>query len=169
MNLTEATALINCDRLKASAPQTWFDLGCGSGLFTQALHGLLPEGSLIYAIDQEPAKFNSQEIKFTQLDFVTDPLPDVSVHGMLMANSLHYVKDKLQFLGKLKKQLLSNGIFLLVEYDMETANRWVPYPISFKLSKKLFQEIGFENVYRINDRPSRFNNGSIYAAIFYNL
>src|SRR5882762_8715762 len=115
MTLTEAKALINCDRLNGSYSQSWFDLGCGSGLFSEALHGLLPKGSSIHAIDREPTSFSSNQIKFLQLDFVKDPLPKVSVDGILMANSLHYVNDKIQFLAKIKKNLPPDGVFLLVE------------------------------------------------------
>jgi ubiquinone/menaquinone biosynthesis C-methylase UbiE len=167
MTLPQAKALLNCDRLNASQPQTWFDLGCGSGLFSEALNGLLPKGSSIYAIDKEPVSFPGIEIKFLQLDFVKNPLPKVSVDGVLMANSLHYVKNKIQFLSKLKKNLLPGGVFLLVEYDMETPNHWVPYPVSFSSAQGLFKQAGFEVVYKISDRPSAFNNRNIYSALFH--
>src|SRR5882672_264450 len=105
MTLSEAEVLINCSQLNAVQPQSWFDLGCGSGLFSKALAGLLPKESLVYAVDNQPAKLNSEKIKFFQLDFVRDALPKVAVNGILMANSLHYVKDKLQFLIKIKSHL----------------------------------------------------------------
>jgi len=168
MTLTEAKALINCDRLHASNPQTWFDLGCGNGLFSEALSGLLPKDSQVYAIDKEPTSFRSNQIKFLQLDFVKDSLPNVSVDGTLMANSLHYVKDKIQFLDKAKKHLLPGGVFLLVEYDMVTPNQWVPYPVSFLSAQELFKQVGFEVVYKISDRPSTLNNREIYSALFSN-
>jgi len=168
MTLTEAKALINCDRLHASNAQTWLDLGCGSGLFSEALNGLLPKNSSIYAIDKEAASFRSNQIKFLQLDFVKDPLPEIPVDGVLMANSLHYVKDKIQFLGKIKKHLLPGGAFLLVEYDMVTPNHWVPYPASFLSAQDLFKQGGLEFVYKISDRPSTLNNRKIYSALFQN-
>src|SRR5271154_7109047 len=167
MTLIEAKALINCDQLNSSQPQTWFDLGCGSGLFSEALNVLLPESSSIYAIDKKPTSFRSNQIKFLQLDFVKDPLPKISVDGILMANSLHYVQDKRQFLDKIKSNLSSGGVFLLVEYDMETPNQWVPYPISFLSAKDLLKQAGFESVYKISDRPSTFNNRRIYSALFH--
>ena len=37
----------------ATAPQTWLDLGCGSGIFTLALAELLPFGSTIVCVDKE--------------------------------------------------------------------------------------------------------------------
>src|SRR4051812_399784 len=101
MTLSHAKALINSDQLNLSQPQTWFDLGCGAGLFSKALHALLPPGSLIYAIDKQPATFNEKGIKFLQLDFVKDKLPNSLVDGILMANSIHFVKDEAQFLSKI--------------------------------------------------------------------
>jgi ubiquinone/menaquinone biosynthesis C-methylase UbiE len=169
MTLAEAKTLINCDRLNTSQPQTWFDLGCGSGLFSQALDELLPEDCLIYAIDKTFTSFSSNQIRFLQLDFVKGPLPAVSVDGILMANSLHFVKDKLQFLNRIKKFLSAKGIFILVEYDIETSNQWVPYPISFRLTKSLFTQVGFESADKLSEIPSRFNNRRIYSALFYNL
>jgi len=168
MTLTEAKVLINCDRLSTSHSQAWFDLGCGSGLFSEALIELLSKGSFVYAIDQEPTSFRSNQIKFRQLDFVKDPLPDVLVDGILMANSLHYVKDKIPFLSKIKKHLKPGGVVLLVEYDMVTPNQWVPYPISFLSAQDLFKHVGLEFVYKISERPSTFNNGKIYSALFQN-
>ena len=66
-----------------------------------------------------------------------------------MANSLHYVKNKTDLLKKIKTCLNANGCFLIVEYDMEAANRWVPYPISFSSLTKLFHDVGFSFVEKI--------------------
>jgi SAM-dependent methyltransferase len=168
VTLTEAETLINCDRLNTSAAQSWFDLGCGSGLFSEALIGLLPAASLIYAIDKEVTSFHHKQIKFLQLDFIRDPLPGVLVDGILMANALHYVKDKIQFLGKIKKHLRPDGVFLLVEYDMETPNQWVPYPLNLLSAQDIFKQAGLEFVCKINERLSSFNNRKIYSALFQN-
>jgi hypothetical protein len=52
-----------------------------------------------------------------------------------------------------------------VEYDMEAANHWVPYPINFSSLKKLFHDVGFSFVEKINERPSVFNRANLYSAI----
>jgi len=168
MTLSDAKALINCDTLNVAQPQTWFDLGCGAGLFSNALHALLPHGSLIYAVDKQRATFNAEGIKFLQLDFVKDKLHVSSLDGILMANSIHFVKDKAQFLTRIKKHLLFSGAFLLVEYDMKTSNKWVPYPITLPLAITLFEQAGFEFVYKISERTSLFNDQQIYSALFFN-
>lgn len=169
MTLTEARGLINCDPLNAAQPQTWFDLGCGSGLFSEALSALLAEGSLIYAIDKRRTTFNDNKIKFLQLDFLKDALPAISVNGILMANALHYVRDQLQFLTWIKSYLSTSGVFLLVEYNTEVSNQWVPYPISLLTAQDLFKQAGFESSVKIAERPALYNNRGMYSALFYNL
>jgi len=166
MTLSDAKGLINCDQLNTLQPQTWLDLGCGDGLFSNALQELLPEESVIYAVDKQATTFHSKAIKFLKLDFVEEKLPIQPVDGILMANALHFVKDKAQFLNKIKKHLLIDGAFLLIEYDMETPNRWVPYPISLTSAKALFKQAGFEFVTKISDRPSLFNSQRIYSTLF---
>ena len=47
MQLTEAIKLIQHKGILQTEPQTWADLGCGAGLFTQALASLLHENSTI--------------------------------------------------------------------------------------------------------------------------
>lgn len=85
----------------------------------------------------------------------------------MMANSLHYVKDKIKFLEKMKSHIHMDGCFLIIEYDTEVSNRWVPYPISFLSLKKLFHDAGYSSVIRINEMPSAFNNrGNMYSAVF---
>ena len=83
-----------------------------------------------------------------------------------MANALHYIKDQLTFLTRIKKHLRLNGLFLLIEYDMQTPNTWVPYPIGFSSAKDLFKRAGFGEVYKISERQSSFNRARIYSVLF---
>ena len=57
MELGEAISLIQTDEIIQDKQTTWADLGCGSGLFTRALAGLLYTGSTIYAIDKNISSF----------------------------------------------------------------------------------------------------------------
>ena len=52
MQLSEAIELIQKINIPGNKPQVWADLGCGDGLFTRALATLLPEGSIIHAVDK---------------------------------------------------------------------------------------------------------------------
>lgn len=171
MTLQEGIALIKTDKIDSFKAASWADLGCGSGLFTNALASLLADESTIYAADKNLSSFHKDSslksilIKPVELNFERTPLPFNNLDGILMANSLHYVKNKKDFFEKIKTCLNANGCFLIVEYNMETANHWVPYPISFLSLKKLLHDVGFSFVEKISERPSAFNRGNLYSAI----
>lgn len=171
MTLNDAILLIQNKNINVGTKNVWADLGCGSGLFSYALANLLNEESIVYAIDKNISSFktnssvNQVSVKPIELDFEKTPLPFKNVDGILMANSLHFVKDKIIFLEKIKHYLNKNGQFLIVEYDTEIANHWVPYPISFLSLKKLFNDVGYSSVSKINEMPSAFNRGNLYSTI----
>lgn len=170
MELKDAISLIQHNDLAVtSIPQTWADLGCGSGLFSRALSSLLPQMSTIHAVDKsiQPStvKQNEVTIQYQQLDFVRDQFPFHHLDGILMANSLHYVKDKPSFITKAKNALATQGVFLIVEYDLTTANTWVPYPIDFSSLQKLFIQSGFSSVHKLSERPSMYHTQNIYSAL----
>lgn len=171
MTLQQAVALIQNKNISLDTKSVWADLGCGSGIFSYALASLSNEESIIYAIDKNISIFkintsvNKVSLKPIELDFEKAPLPFKNIDGILMANSLHFVRDKILFLEKIKHYLNKNGQFLIVEYDTEIANHWVPYPISFLSLKKIFNDAGYTSVRKINERPSAFNRGNIYSAM----
>lgn len=158
----EATALIQ-NAIPTGAPGYWADLGCGAGTFTKALSGLLPEGSRILAIDREPQAFRSPEITFTQADFVSDQLDLSGLDGILMANALHFVQDRTALIRKLETCFAGTPRFVLVEYDTETSNLWVPYPLSFAAMRTLFGGLGY-SVLKTGDKASAFG-GRMYSAL----
>jgi hypothetical protein len=51
MKISEAIALIRTSAIEWTRPQSWCDLGCGSGTFTVALAQSLVSGSTIDAVD----------------------------------------------------------------------------------------------------------------------
>jgi ubiquinone/menaquinone biosynthesis C-methylase UbiE len=169
MQLQDAIDLIQNKTIQTHTHQQWADLGCGAGLFTHALANMLQAGSIIYAVDKNIAafkKFSSQAvIKPIQLDFVA---ADINLHdldGVLMANSLHYVKDKIAFIYKLSKITKAGAHLLFVEYDTDTANPWVPYPASFSVLQQLFIDTGYNAISKLHEHPSVYNRASIYSAI----
>lgn len=170
MHLQEAIALIHNSYLSATGPVTWADLGCGTGLFTHALASLLPAGSLIYAIDTDRASLtgiadhNNVVIEKVRQDFVQDEWPFETLDGILMANSLHYVKDKSAFIKKANHHLTESGCFLLVEYDTDTPNPWVPYPLSYNSLKQLFEKAGYRSVEKLAEKPSIYGRAKLYSA-----
>src|SRR5262245_15955721 len=89
----------------------WADLGCGDGMFTLALSSLISRGSVIYAVDSNSralAKVLSvPQIKIEKIkaNFEKDHLSLSNLDGILMANSIHFVKDKHSFIQKAKAWL----------------------------------------------------------------
>jgi trans-aconitate methyltransferase len=171
MNQEDAREFIMFEN-KNRLTQLWLDLGCGTGLFTSALAGNLPAGSKIIAIDKDeealrkiPATVNDVVIQTMAADFVYDALDIKEVDGMLLANALHYVKDKETLLKKLISSMNTNGIFLIVEYDRQAGNKWVPYPLAIDVAKALFKSLGYPNFHVLNKRPSVFGGHYMYAAV----
>ncbi len=148
-------------------PQHWADLGCGNGTFTQALAHLLPEGSNILAIDKDPQVLKKMpshvQVRFQKADFDSITLPK-GLDGILMANSLHYVSDQCRFISEITAELKPEGALLLVEYNMDQSNPWVPYPIAYERLHQESYSWGFHSIKKIGQRPSRFGRGDLYAA-----
>lgn len=171
MTTQEAIDLIRHDSNSFNTKTTWADLGCGSGVFTNALGNLLSDGSVIYAVDKKIASFNRSGIPSAiivnplKLDFEIGPFPFENLDGILMANSLHFIKDKLSLLRKLDGTLKEGGLFLIVEYDTDSSNFWVPYPISFPTLEKVFKSAGYTDIIRMHEMPSKFNRARLYSAI----
>ena len=170
MELNQAIQLIRTPHLDTVTPQTWADLGAGSGLFTRALAHVIGKNSIIYAVDRKAADLQQIQtpanisIRPIQADFVQDALNLSGLTGLLMANSLHYVKDQLAFINKMKPSFATGGRFLIAEYDTDTANPWVPYPLSFTSLTHLFSQAGYTTIEKINETPSVYNNNNIYTA-----
>jgi trans-aconitate methyltransferase len=163
VTLSEARQLISSPSLPTDLNQQWADLGCGDGLFSKALLTMLPEGSIVHAIDQTRQSFSEPNIKFQKLNFEKDELVLPLLNGILMANSLHFIKDKIFLLRKLKNNLLRGGSFILIEYDLSVANPWVPYPLNYIAAIGLFKEAGFDLIEKIGERKSVFNSTTIYS------
>jgi ubiquinone/menaquinone biosynthesis C-methylase UbiE len=169
MKVSDATTLIRPGIPDKFQNTIWADLGCGSGIFTNALASCLGDGGKIYAVDKEnqalEIDFGSKmRIEFIKLDFVNDALPFFSVDGILMANALHYVKDKAAFIEKVKKHLKPSGELIIVEYDTVRQNRWIPYPISFEKLTQTFTRAGFTHIQKIGERNSVYRSEKMYAA-----
>lgn len=161
MTLAQAIELIQADCFKNKKTQKWVDLGCGSGLFTQALFDLLPAGSMVIRVDKEKIAAFPLILNFHHANFVTNTLPFSDLDGILMANSLHYVKDKVALIKNLRLLFRSSPRFIIVEYDTSSANAWVPYPIPFNKLQNLFPDLSIK---MLNQRDSSYG-GKMYSAL----
>jgi ubiquinone/menaquinone biosynthesis C-methylase UbiE len=172
MEHSEAVDLIRHPKGYGDVPQVWADLGAGSGTFALALAELLPPKSIVHAMDRDRSALKQisdvhgeVQIKKHVGDFVNDPLPSQALDGILLANALHFVRDQRAFIAKAAADLKANGHFLIVEYDTDAANPWVPYPLSFASLKRLFTEAGFVAIERLQERPSIYRRAVMYAAL----
>jgi len=171
MTLQNAIALIQHPGIGETASAQWADLGCGSGLFTFALASQLQPGSHIYAADKSAGVLEKHAnphkigIEFIQLDFVQASLPFKELDGILMANALHFVAEKTAFIKKLTGHLKKTGRFLLVEYDTDKPNRWVPYPTSIQTLQLLFAAAGYGSFELLGQLPSVYNTARLFGAL----
>jgi SAM-dependent methyltransferase len=98
-------------------------------------------------------------------DFTRDlPLPRMD--GIVMANSLHFLPDRVKapFLTRLRGCLRPGGQLILVEYGTDKGNTWVPHPLAYPSWEKLAGECGYTKTAKLWQRPSGFL-GSIYSAV----
>ena len=169
---SEAIALIKEGVPPGHLPQVWADLGCGKGTFTLALAELLSRGSLIHAVDTDsqslesiPVQYEEVSIKKWETDFTKDYLPFDEINGLLMANSLHFVAEKEAFLKKLTRYFLTGQRLLIIEYDTDRSNTWVPYPLSFTALETLCRQAGFPLPQLLSTQRSRYHQAGMYAAL----
>jgi SAM-dependent methyltransferase len=151
----------------------WADLGSGDGAFTLVLAALLgPEGR-IHSVDRDAGALARQARELDQRargskvelrvgDF-TRPLRLPPLDGALMANSLHFQRDKRPVLELVRGYLKPGGTLVLVEYGSDRGNPWVPYPLAYPTWERLAAECGFLGTRFLASVPSRFL-GSIYSA-----
>lgn len=152
----------------------WADLGSGSGAFTLALEDLLGPTGKIYSIDKDKRALKEQEkamrsnfpsanVEYKVADF-TRPLDLPVLDGIVMANSLHYVRHKESILQLIRSYLRPGGRFILVEYNTDRGNMWVPYPLTYKTWETLAHQNGFTQTQLLSTVPSRYF-GEIYSAL----
>lgn len=170
MEHSTACGLIKNAFIDINAPEIWLDLGCGVGVFTYALAEMLPNGSKILAIDKYPQDIDTSfktgvEIQFHKKDFTEDLHLRIAPDGILIGNALHYVEDKVKLLTKLIHTYPGLKKFLLFEYDTDNSNYWVPYPITYPKMLDLFKDVGFNDVEKISEHPSIYNDSVIYGVV----
>ncbi|RPJ27662.1 MAG: class I SAM-dependent methyltransferase [Chloroflexi bacterium] len=171
----------------------WADFGAGSGAFTLALRELVGPEATIYVVDKDRGALRRLESAYRQRfssalrhvaprpigqshsqdgadhliplnqDF-SRPLELPPLDGIVMANSLHYFKDQERVLRHVRGFLKPNGVLLLVEYNVDSGNLWVPHPFSFETYRLLARRAGFSEPRLLATIPSSFLR-EFYSAI----
>jgi hypothetical protein len=67
-------------------------------------------------------------------------------------------------LEQVRGYLKEDGRFLIVEYDTDRGNRWVPHPLSFSSWQALARKVGFRQTQLLATRSSSFL-GQFFSAV----
>ena len=163
--------------IRGGIPQpggAWADFGAGAGAFTLALAECLgPEGE-IFSVDKDGRALERQaralgtrfpQVRLNQLqaDF-TRPLKLPALDGVVAANALHFLRDKTAALAQIRSLLKPGGRLIVVEYNVERGNLWVPHPFTYASWVRLARDNGFDRTELLATRPSSFL-GEIYSAV----
>lgn len=152
----------------------WADFGSGTGAFTFALAELIGPDGEIYSIDKDAGALREQErvkrsrfprnaVHYLPNDFA-HPLDLPPLDGLVAANTLHFHRDKASIVRLMKGYLREGGRMLVVEYNIDSGNFAVPYPLPFTAWEKLAARHGFGHTELLMTRPSRFLK-EIYSAV----
>jgi ubiquinone/menaquinone biosynthesis C-methylase UbiE len=153
------------------------DLGAGSGAFTLALRELLGLSAELYAVDRDRNRLSKlkqahrsmfgsvEHLHVVHGDF-TKSLELPLLDGILMANSLHFFRNKKKVLRHVGSFLKPDGMLLLVEYNVDRGNPWVPHPLSFETFSDLATRAGFSKPHLLAKHPSHFLR-EFYSAVAY--
>jgi len=152
----------------------WADLGSGSGAFTLALADLLDPSGQIYSVDKDRGALREQEkamrarfpqttVQYLVSDF-TQRLDLPPLDGVVMANSLHFQREKNPVLQLVRDYLKPGGRLILVEYNVDRGNMWVPYPLSYSTWEALARQNGFASTTLLATQPSRWL-GEMFSAL----
>jgi ubiquinone/menaquinone biosynthesis C-methylase UbiE len=165
--------------LRGGVPESggvWADLGSGRGAFTLALADLIGPQGAIYSVDSDAQalaeqrtalarQFPDVHVHYLTADF-TQPLPLPQLDGLVMANALHFVARPQQeaLVRSVAAYLRPGGRLILVEYDVDDGNIWVPHPLSHVTWEQLARRAGLAHTQFLGSVPSHFLR-AIYSAV----
>ena len=170
MDAREAERLI--EPAVPSGAGVWADFGAGDGTFTRALVARLGPGARVFAVDRDARALAALErvagVTSVRADlkqpFELPGAPPGTLDGLLLANTLHFMRDPPAVLARLVAWLRPGGSAVLIEYDQRSPSRWVPHPIDAADLPALFESAGLEPP-RIVARADSAFGGEMYVAV----
>jgi SAM-dependent methyltransferase len=79
--------------------------------------------------------------------------------------STSHLPDKMVVLRHVRSFLKTNGLLLLIEYNVDSGNPWVPYPLTFETWRLIALRAGFNEPRLLAKRPSSFLREFYSAAV----
>ncbi len=173
MRHEEAVALLR-PAVGTAEGTAWADLGAGTGTFTRALAELVGPAGRIVAVDADDRALaavrawaaglrGGPPVGVLHAD-VARPLALPPQDGVLMANTLHFVRDAAAALSLAAGCLRPRGRFVLIEYEGRRPSCWVPFPVSAERFRELAAAAGLEPPEVVATRRSAFG-GTLYVAV----
>jgi ubiquinone/menaquinone biosynthesis C-methylase UbiE len=156
------------------AGRRWLELGAGRGAFTLALTDKLGPVAENVAVDRDARdladlaatmgrRFPETDLTTIVADFNRTMPVEPGFDGLLAANSLHFVRDPGTVINGVRPLLRPGARIVVVEYDSDSGNPWVPFPFSFTSGQAIAATAGLVDTRLVGRVPSRFL-GAIYAA-----
>ncbi|HEX6308304.1 MAG TPA: methyltransferase domain-containing protein [Longimicrobiales bacterium] len=159
------------------APGFWADVGAGTGTFTRALAELIGHTGTVFAIDRDADALRRAEQStdrrrarivhvrgdMTDLALIRE-LDGVMLTGALFANALHFTARPDRVLDMAAGRLTPDGRIVVIEYDRDEPNPWVPHPLPFSSLSEVAREAGLAEPRRVAERPSRYHR-TMYCAV----
>ena len=96
------------------------------------------------------------------MNFEIQDLGYSNLDGILMANSLHFAKEKEALIRKLEVNFKNTPRFLVIEYDRTQPNQWVPYPVLFEELREIFNTLDYQIIEKTGELKSVYG-GIMYA------
>jgi SAM-dependent methyltransferase len=110
------------------------------------------------------ARFPALRVELIRGDFKDKLDIPSALDGIVMANSLHFQRDACAVLIHVSGWLKPGGRIVVVEYDIETHNPWVPYPLPFSRLPEVTACAGLSAPRLLDSRPSRYHR-RVYSAV----
>ena len=114
-------------------------------------------------VDEMGKRCREVAVEVKVADF-TRPLDLADLDGIVMANSLHFVREKEPVLESVRAMLRPQGRLIVVEYGTDHGNPWVPHPFSYGRWELMAARAGFSRTRLLRTIPSR-HLGSMYSAV----
>ena len=162
--------------LRRGIPQpggVWADFGSGTGAFTLALAELIQPTGTIFSVDRDGSALQAQEkhmiARFPEVHVsylnseLLHSLDLPPLDGIIAANTLHFVQDKESVLNLFFAYLKPGGRMILVEYNIDSGNYAVPYPLPYPAWERLAKRTGFTVTQLLATRPSRFLREDLFG------